>query len=113
NLGGAIGIAVSATMLNDRLNFHYLRLNEHITVGQPQVDALLAQQSAYWASIAGDTLNAAQAGLENLHRLVYREALTLTYADAFYALSLCFVVALVAVMFSKPISLSAPPPDAH
>ena len=31
NLGGAIGIAVSATMLNDRLNFHYLRLNESVT----------------------------------------------------------------------------------
>lgn len=26
NLGGAIGIAVASTMLNDRLNFHYLRL---------------------------------------------------------------------------------------
>lgn len=25
NLGGAIGNAVSATMLNDRLNFHYYR----------------------------------------------------------------------------------------
>ncbi|MEM1506436.1 hypothetical protein RG959_24090, partial [Domibacillus sp. 8LH] len=37
NLGGAIGIAVSATMLNDRLNFHYLRLNEHVSAGQPQV----------------------------------------------------------------------------
>ncbi|MGN6669293.1 MAG: DHA2 family efflux MFS transporter permease subunit [Trinickia sp.] len=113
NLGGAIGIAVSATMLNDRLNFHYLRLNEHVSAGQPQVEALLGQQTTYWTSVAGDTLNAAQATLANLHHLIYREALTLSYADAFYVLSLCFVVALVAVMFSKPISLSAPPSDAH
>ncbi|PMS14355.1 EmrB/QacA family drug resistance transporter [Trinickia dabaoshanensis] len=113
NLGGAIGIAVSATMLNDRLNFHYLRLNEHVRVGQPQVETLLSQQSSYWSSVAGDTLDAAQAGLANLHHLIYREALTLTFADTFYALSLCFVVALVAVMFSKPILLTAPPPDAH
>ncbi len=113
NLGGAIGIAVSATMLNDRVNFHYQRLSEHATAGQPQIDALLGQQTTYLAGVAGDTLNAAQAGLINLHHIVYREALTLTYADAFYSLSLCFVVALIAVMFSKPISSSAPPPDAH
>lgn len=113
NLGGAIGIAVSATMLNDRLNFHYLRLNEHVSAGQPQVASLLDRQAAYWSSVAGNTLDTAQTGLANLHHLIYREALTLTYADAYYALSLCFVVALIAVVFSKPISLNAPPPDAH
>ncbi|MDR9087595.1 DHA2 family efflux MFS transporter permease subunit [Burkholderia multivorans] len=113
NLGGAIGIAVSATMLNDRLNFHYLRLNEHVSAGVPQVASLLDGRTAYWASVAGNTVDAAQAALANLHRLIYREALTLTYADAYYALSLCFVVALVAVVFSQPISLNAPPPDAH
>ena len=50
NLGGAIGIAVSATMLNDRLNFHYLRLNEHVSAGQPQIASLLDRQAAYWTS---------------------------------------------------------------
>ncbi|WP_179401315.1 DHA2 family efflux MFS transporter permease subunit [Burkholderia guangdongensis] len=113
NLGGAIGIAVSATMLNDRLNFHYLRLNERITAGQPQVDALLGGQVAHWMAAAGDALNAAQASLATLHRIVYREALTLTYADVYYVLSMCFVVALVAVLFTNPISMAPPPPDAH
>ncbi|TKC88640.1 DHA2 family efflux MFS transporter permease subunit [Trinickia terrae] len=113
NLGGAIGIAVSATMLNDRLNFHYLRLNESVTAGRPQVDAVLDGQTEHWANVAGDALNAAQSGLANLHALIYREALTLTYADTFYVLSLCFLAAIVAVLFSKPISMTAPPPDAH
>lgn len=113
NLGGAIGIAVSATMLNDRLNFHYLRLNESVTVGRPQVEAVLDYQTAYWANAAGDSLNAAQSGLANLHALIYREALTLTYADTFYVLSLCFLVAFVAALFSRPFSNAAPPPDAH
>ncbi|RKP52296.1 DHA2 family efflux MFS transporter permease subunit [Trinickia fusca] len=113
NLGGAIGIAVSATMLNDRLNFHYLRLNESVTAGRPQVESMLDDQSAHWASVAGDVLNAAQSGLANLHALIYREALTLTYADTFYVLSLCFLVAIVTALFSNPISNAAPPPDAH
>jgi DHA2 family multidrug resistance protein len=113
NLGGAIGIAVSATMLNDRVNFHYLRLSESVTTGQPQVEALLGSQAGHWMAAAGDALNAAQASLANLHRLVYREALTLTYADVYYVLSLCFVVALLAVLFTNPISMAPPPPDAH
>ncbi|RQH03836.1 DHA2 family efflux MFS transporter permease subunit [Paraburkholderia dinghuensis] len=113
NLGGAIGIAVSATMLNDRLNFHYLRLNESVTHGQPQVESLLAQQGAYWTSVAGDALNTGAAGLARLQALVLREALVLTFSDTFFVLSLCFVVALASVMFSQPISPGGPPPDAH
>nr|WP_110387225.1 DHA2 family efflux MFS transporter permease subunit [Paraburkholderia silvatlantica] len=113
NLGGAIGIAVSATMLNDRLNFHYLRLNESVTGGAPQVQWLLAGRTAYWSSVAGNALDAAEAGLAQLHALVLREALVMTFSDTFFVLSLCFLVAIASVAFSKPISLGGPPPDAH
>jgi DHA2 family multidrug resistance protein len=113
NLGGAIGIAVSATMLNDRLNFHYLRLNESVTVGRPEVDSMLSDQTVHLSAVAGDALNAAQSGLASLHSLVLREALVLTYSDTFYVLSLCFLVAIVSVAFSRQISNAAPPPDAH
>src|ERR1700677_2325364 len=113
NLGGAIGIAVSATMLNDRLNFHYLRLNESVTVGRPEVESVLSEQAAHWSSVAGDVLNTTQSGLANLHALVLREALVLTYSDTFYVLSLCFIVAIASLLFSKPFSNGAPPPDAH
>jgi MFS transporter, DHA2 family, multidrug resistance protein len=113
NLGGAIGIAVSATMLNDRLNFHYLRLNESVTVGRPQVESILSERTAHWSTVAGDTLNATQSGLANLQALVLREALVLTYSDTFFVLSLCFVIAVASLLFSQPISNAAPPPDAH
>lgn len=113
NLGGAIGIAVSATMLNDRLNFHYLRLNESVTVGRPEVESLLSGQTAHWSAVAGDALDATQSGLASLHALVLRESLVLTYSDVFYVLSLCFLVGIVSVFFAKSINNSAPPPDAH
>src|ERR1700744_2832653 len=102
NLGGAIGIAVSATMLNDRLNLHYLRLSENVTIGRPVIDDLLSRSSAHLASVAGDALNASQAGLASLHALVMREALVLTFADCFYVLALCFLFGLMTVMFGKP-----------
>ena len=107
------GIAVSATMLNDRLNFHYLRLNESVTHGVPQVETLLAGRTAYWSSVAGNTLDAAQTGLAQLHALVLREALVMTFSDTFFVLSLCFVVAIASVALSRPITTAAPPPDAH
>jgi DHA2 family multidrug resistance protein len=113
NLGGAIGIAVSATMLNDRLNLHYLRLNEGVTVGNPQVEGLLARSAGHFASVAGDALDATQAGLANLHALVFREALVLTFADCFYLLALCFTVGVVSVLFSRPITSAPPSSDAH
>ncbi len=85
NLGGAIGIAVSATMLNDRLNLHYLRLNESVTLGSPAVEAMLSRSSAHLASVAGDARSAraylrglflcARAVLSGRHRDgVFREA---------------------------------------
>ena len=35
NLGGAIGIAVCGTILNDRTNLHFLRLAEHLNSANP------------------------------------------------------------------------------
>ncbi|MGF7128832.1 DHA2 family multidrug resistance protein [Paraburkholderia sp. EB58] len=113
NLGGAIGIAVSSTMLNDRLNLHYERLDEHLTAGRPVIESLLQQQTARLAVVGGNTLNATHAGLDMLHSLLMREALVLTFSDAFLAVALCFVVGLLSVAFSRPFGLSSPPPDAH
>jgi DHA2 family multidrug resistance protein len=109
NLGGAIGIAVVSTMLNDRLNLHYERLAEHVTAGRPRIDLAMERQMAHLGAVAGDTLNSAQGGMAMLHSLVMREALVLTYSDTFLAVTLCFGVALFALLFSRPFGLTAPP----
>jgi MFS transporter, DHA2 family, multidrug resistance protein len=114
NLGGAIGIAVASTMLNDRLNLHFERLAEHLNAGRPVVESMLQAQTARLAAVGGDVLNAVNGGLGELHALLLREALVLTFSDTFFALASCFVVALVSVIFMHPFSInSAPPPDAH
>ena len=97
NLGGAIGIAACATILNDRTNLHFLRLAEHT-----HSDALDG---------AGEATTAA---LRGLWSLTYREALTMTFSDAFLIVMVCFIVALAFVPLLRKI---APPPmpsaDAH
>ncbi len=114
NLGGAIGIAVVSTMLNDRLNLHYERLDEHVTEGRPLVEAWLNGQASHFARVGGDLLDGAQASLGALHALVLREALVLTFSDTFAAVAMCFVVGLALAVFAKPLTASAaPPPDAH
>lgn len=113
NLGGAIGIAVASTMLNDRLNFHYERLAERASIGRPVVGAFLRDQAALVSNAVGDTVNATQAGLSELHALLMREALTLTFADAFLAVALCFGVGVIGAFLTKPATNTAPPPDAH
>jgi DHA2 family multidrug resistance protein len=113
NLGGAIGIAVASTMLNDRLNFHYERLAEHVSIGRPVVGAFLQSKTGHISEVAGDTLNAANAGPGELHVLLMQEALTLTFADAFLAVALCFCVGLISAFFTQPVANTAPPPDAH
>ncbi|HEY3599906.1 MAG TPA: DHA2 family efflux MFS transporter permease subunit [Paraburkholderia sp.] len=113
NLGGAIGIAVVSTMLNDRLNLHYERLDEHVSAGRPVVEALLRDQAARLAAVGGDAINGARGGLATLHSLLTREALVLTFSDTFLAVALCFAVALIAMLFSRPFGTSSPPPDAH
>jgi len=113
NLGGAIGIAVASTMLNDRLNLHYERLAEHASLGRPTLENLLTQQNARLGVAIGDSLDSGSAALALLHSLVLREALVLTFSDAFLAVALCFLVGLVSVAFTQKPGAAAPSPDAH
>ena len=55
NLGGAIGIAACATILNDRTNLHFLRLAEHLTPTNPaMVDLLQKVAAAQTVALGGD-----------------------------------------------------------
>jgi DHA2 family multidrug resistance protein len=97
NLGGAIGIAVCATILNNRTNLHFYRLAEHLTAGNDAAMAML------------DT-----AGLRQLWQLTYREALTLTFADTYLVIMVCFAITTAVVPLMRRIGApKAPSADAH
>jgi len=97
NLGGAIGIAACATVLNDRTNLHFLRLAERMN-----------------APDSAASLDNAGTSLQQLWALTYREALTMTFSDAFLIVMVCFVAALVFVPLLRKIAPpSAPSADAH
>lgn len=114
NLGGAIGIAVCGTILNDRTNLHFLRLAEHLNSSNEVMNNLLQSTSTTlpaWGSDDGQTPTAA---LQQLWRLTMREAQTQTFADAFFAVMICFLIALMLVPMMKKVGAPvAPSPDAH
>ena len=93
DLGGAIGLAVLGTVLNDRLHFHWSRLIEDVNPARPAVQAFLHGEAARLAAkIPGD---AAHATAILLGRLVQREALVLSYNDVLLLLGAGFALALV------------------
>jgi len=112
NLGGAIGIAACATVLNDRTNLHFQRLAERLHDGNEAMSGFLASAGAPLSSLPSG--EAATAALRQLWSLTYREALTMTFSDAFLLVMVCFVAALLFVPLLRRITPpSAPSADAH
>ena len=114
NLGGAIGIASCATILNDRTNLHFQRLAEHLSVRNEPMTALLQGASERLAALGLDGVDAQAAAVKQLGSLVMREAQTLTFSDAFLVIMVCFLVTIPLVpLMHKVQPPKAPSADAH
>jgi DHA2 family multidrug resistance protein len=115
NLGGAIGIAVCATILNDRTNLHFLRLAEHLNATNVSMQELLHKTAAKFAALnGGDPVHGQAAALKQLWSLTYREAQVQTFADAFLVIGVCLALAaLLTPLLRKVATPAALPADAH
>ncbi len=114
NLGGAIGIAACATVLNDRSNLHFLRLAENLNTRNEPMNTWLEQLTGSAQSLGQNSLDASQVALQQLWALTWREAQNLTYADAFLMIMACFVVATLMVpLMHKVKPPQQPSADAH
>jgi DHA2 family multidrug resistance protein len=114
NLGGAIGIAACATILNDRTNLHFTHLAEHLNYSNEAMNNWLATVTGNFASLGQNAADASNSALHQLWLLTYREAQTQTYSDAFLAIMVCFIVAVAMVpLMRKVVPPKAPSADAH
>jgi DHA2 family multidrug resistance protein len=114
NLGGAIGIAVCGTLLNDRTNLHFERLASHLTTANPALAAMLQHSTAAANAASGDAVHAHLTALAQLWSLTLREAQTQAYADSFLAIAGAFVIATLMVpLMRKVVGPAAPPAQAH
>ena len=114
NLGGAIGIAACATILNDRTNLHFLRLAEHLNIRNESMAAFLNDATTHAMAMNNEITDGNAAALKQLWALAMREAHTLTYPDAFLAILVCFVIATPMVALMRKVAApTAPSADAH
>jgi DHA2 family multidrug resistance protein len=115
NLGGAIGIAVCGTILNDRTNFHFLRLAEHLNQTNTAMTSMMHQLTVGGtAAAAGDAAHGQVAALKVLWAQTMRQAQTMSFSDAFWVILVCFVLTTLLVPLMKKVQLrGGPPAEAH
>jgi DHA2 family multidrug resistance protein len=114
NLGGAIGIAVVNTWLQDGARVQAERLGEGLGragAHAPDEVAAIAGRLAVRLGDGGQALLTAQG---EVARLVGRYALTTAFNEVFRTMAWVFLCALIMVPFCRPAPQSAPvAPDAH
>ena len=87
NLGGAVGLAVINTLVNDRTDLHIARLHEGISLGNVKAQEMLAALTQRFADHGTD---ASVMALKQLTQIAHREALVMAFGDVFLLLTLLF-----------------------
>jgi DHA2 family multidrug resistance protein len=114
NLGGAIGIAVVNTWLQDNTRIHALRLSEALGRSAQTANDTAAALARDIGRITPDPQRALLMAQSEMSRIVGREALTLAFDDVFRLMAYIFLAALIMVPFCTPPKPGTPPPrDAH
>jgi MFS transporter, DHA2 family, multidrug resistance protein len=102
NLGGAVGLAIINTVMNQRMDLHLLRLRESVTWNRPVAVETLDNMRHAMAPLGSD---ADAAGLAKLSGMVRQQAMTMAIADVFYLLTGLFVISIVLLaLMKKPAS---------
>jgi DHA2 family multidrug resistance protein len=100
NLGGAVGLAVINTVLNDRLDLHLARLHESVSWGRAIAEDRLAGMAQQLSDHVPDGDLVA---VKQLAMLVRKQANVLSFSDVFLVLTLLFSgMALMALLMRRP-----------
>jgi len=113
NLGGAVGIAVSAAILNDKTNLHFERIAAHLTPANLPMERWMQGLTSRYATMTTGHGVGYQAAFEQVWKLGFREARTLAFADTFRTMMLAFIVVTVLAPLFKNTMASTTPPGTH
>ena len=100
NLGGAVGLAMINTLINDRWDLHMQRLREHVAWGREQAERTLSGLTDAYGLMGSD---AAVAATKRMALIVRGQALVMSLADVFLALTVLFLLLVFATpLMQKP-----------
>jgi MFS transporter, DHA2 family, multidrug resistance protein len=108
NLGGSIGIAVLATILDRRAQFHYAMLSESVTRNATLTQQRIATLAAGFHAHVADPIAARLQAISILAEEIRREAYVMAFSDGFWIVGVGLVASLAAVaLLKKPQGASA------
>ncbi|QQO32739.1 DHA2 family efflux MFS transporter permease subunit [Bradyrhizobium diazoefficiens] len=110
NLGGAVGLAVINTVLNDRADLHITRLRERVTWGNATATETLTMLQQKFQGLGDSTLMA----MKQLSQIVHRQAVVMSFGDAFFILTLFYLgLSVLVTLLKRPASPFGAGGDAH
>ena len=110
NLGGAIGIALANTWLQDFTRIHALRLDEALGQGGRMAPQMLGAIQERMAAISADPHHALQLAQAELAKELHRQAHTQAFGDVFHLMAVMFAAAIILVPFCRAPSKRQPSP---
>ena len=105
NLGGAIGIALLATLLDSRAKTYFDYLREALVPGNAAVDERLG--------LLTEQLGSQQAALAKLSEITHQQATIMAYNDAFHFVGLALAISMLAVLLTRKLPAGATGGAAH
>ncbi|MNF74513.1 Multidrug export protein EmrB [compost metagenome] len=99
NLGGAIGIALLATLLDARAKVYFDYLRESLVPSNPQVAERLA--------LLTEKLGSEQAALGKLSEITHQQASIMAYNDAFHFIGIALGISMLAVLLTRALPAGA------
>ncbi|MGH8436481.1 MAG: MDR family MFS transporter [Pseudomonas sp.] len=105
NLGGAIGIALLATLLDSRAKTYFDYLREAIVPSNPQVAERL--------TLLTEKLGNEQAALGKLSEIAHQQAVIMAYNDAFHFVGIALGISMLAVLLTRKLPAGMQSTAAH
>jgi DHA2 family multidrug resistance protein len=111
-VGGSVGIATVATLLERGSQVHQARLSAHMSLYDPDVWERYSRLTAMFEARGADPATAELQAWGNLYGLVQREALSLSFIDNFWRLVWIFLAVIPFVLFlGRRPRIAEPPAD--
>ncbi len=99
-MGGSIGVALLGTILDQRYRFHFSRITERI---EPDGAVVQEHLDRLTDTFAGTGVDGSEQAIQSLGKMINREALVLSYSDAYFVMQFVIVLTIVSVlMIRKP-----------
>ena len=100
NLGGAVGLALTNTLLTQQTSTHYARLAEHVNPANPAAMEMIANLTAKFDAHG---LNGDAIAIKRLSGMVHQQAYILSFMDVFVLLTALFAgLVLMTLLLKKP-----------